>query len=256
MDSNLHRWLLDQWCPAFFYLPAHTVAARFQLRRRTPVRRAIDALVTPNLNPNRAKRCAGRGESPRSLLTGGCVVQSPGRDEVRLHGNCWRRWEIGAAPKASSTRECLNDRCRAPRKPTDPSLRLKRWRNTISTAAASLPHNSRRGRMMARLGNQRGEARGRGGFYASQGRVHLPQAHGRKDEDPGEVSPFLLKPTPRRRCGCRNRPGRRPPWSWAPHGRDSPGIIDFGCVGLELSHRLNLPARSQVARMEWRRPIW
>jgi hypothetical protein len=63
-------------------------------------------------------------------------------------------------------------------------------------------------------------------------------------------SPFMLKPTPRRRHGCRNRPGRRPPWSWAPHGKDSLRIIDFGCTGLELSHGLNLPARSRVARVE------
>jgi hypothetical protein len=56
-------------------------------------------------------------------------------------------------------------------------------------AAASLPQNSQRGRMMARLGNQRGEARGRCGFYAPpppRRRSPPPQGHGRMDEDPGE----------------------------------------------------------------------
>jgi hypothetical protein len=138
-----------------------------------------------------------------------------------------RNW---VAPKASSTHKFFNDLRRAPRKPTDPSLRPEQWRDTNSTAAAtSLPHNSRRGRMMARLGNQGGKARGRGRFYApTQAESTSPKNSVERMRIRARFSPLLLKPTPRRRRGYRNRPGWRPPWSWAPHGRDfHPIIIDF-----------------------------
>jgi hypothetical protein len=87
--TNLHRTFTIERQGA--YLPPSAkpsvVAHRFPpTAAGLPVRCANDALVALNLNQNRAKRCAGRGECPGSLLSSSCAVQTPGRDEVRIRG--------------------------------------------------------------------------------------------------------------------------------------------------------------------------
>jgi hypothetical protein len=90
---------------------------------------------------------------------------------------------------------------------------------------------------MARLGDPRGEARGRGGFYAPpHAESTFPQAHGERMRIRARFSPFLLKSTPEKTARMSQQTGSKTTLTVGP------GIIGFGYAGLELSHGLGTPA--------------
>jgi hypothetical protein len=90
---------------------------------------------------------------------------------------------------------------------------------------------------MARLGDPRGEARGRGGFYAPpHAESTFPQAHGERMRIRARFSPFLLKSTPEKTARMSQQTGSKTTLTVGP------GIIGFGYAGLELSHGLGTPS--------------
>jgi hypothetical protein len=78
---------------------------------------------------------------------------------------------------------------------------------------------------MARLGDPRGEARGRGGFYApSAGGIHLPPSTRRKDEDPGEVFAISVEANPEKTARMSQQTGSKTTLAVGPtRQRFSPG---------------------------------
>jgi hypothetical protein len=80
---------------------------------------------------------------------------------------------------------------------------------------------------MARLGNPRGEVRGRGGFYAPpppQAESTFPQAHGSKDEDLGELFAISVETNPKETARMSQQTGSKTTLTVGPiRQRFSPG---------------------------------
>ena len=78
---------------------------------------------------------------------------------------------------------------------------------------------------MARLGNQGGEARGSGGFYAPlQAESTSPQAHDRKDEDLGELFAISVETNPEETARMSQQTGSKTTLTVGPtRQRFSPG---------------------------------